>query len=62
MDEIDIFFDLSIFIRRDREQRRDREEERQQGEVIYDNIILIIKYLVSLKSKSLNYRTARITI
>ena len=28
MDEIDIFFDLFIFIRRDREQRRDRGKRR----------------------------------
>ena len=32
MDEIDIFFDLSIFIRRDREQRRDRGKRRGNKE------------------------------
>ena len=32
MDEIDIFFDLSIFIRRDREQRRDRGKKRGNKE------------------------------
>ena len=32
MDEIDIFFDLSIFIRRDRQQRRDRGKRRGNKE------------------------------
>ena len=32
MDEIDIFFDLFIFIRRDREQRRDRGKRRGNKE------------------------------
>ena len=48
MDEIYIFFDLSIFIRRDREQRRDR-----------GNIILIIKYLVSLLIKILKVQNSK---
>ena len=48
MDEIYIFFDLSNFIRRDREQRRDR-----------GNIILIIKYLVSLLIKILKVQNSK---